>query len=161
MKNTNDESGFTLVEIIVVMVIIAIMLVIAAPNFMSWLPNLRFRDNSRNMLFDMQFTKTSAVKRNTNVVFLFNANSYTIFVDDGAGTGTANDDIQNGTEETLKTVSLPTDLTLTKTTLPANLVAFTPNGLPKAGSSGEFRIANNQSRQDDLVISIAGNIKFK
>jgi len=40
---TKRHTGFTLIELIVVMALIAIMAAIAVPNFLDWLPNMRLK----------------------------------------------------------------------------------------------------------------------
>lgn len=165
------HSGFTITEVIVVITVIAIMATIGTPAIMSWLPNLYFRDASQNLYLDMQLVKTEAIKRNANVVITFDkvacggsipgdGGGYTIFVDDGNGTGTADDDTQNGTEETLRNVSMPKNVAICSSTFAGDLLAYLPTGFPKGGNTGLASIENARERQADLTVNITGAVSL-
>lgn len=65
------QSGFTLVEIMIVVGVIAILSAIATPFIMNWLPNMRLQSAARHLLTDMQNAKNEAIKTNTNVTLVF------------------------------------------------------------------------------------------
>ena len=161
MKKTNAISGFSLVELMVVIGVIALMSAIAAPSLISWLPNVQFRDASRSMLIDIQLAKMTAIKKNVNVVIRFNGGGYTIFVDDGGGgVGANNDNLEVGVEEILKTAAMPANIVLTNDTV-VNFLAFLPTGLPKNGAA-QIDLDNNQTNHHaELTVSIAGGIKYE
>lgn len=68
MKN---PSGFTLVEIIVVLAIVGILMSIGIPQLLLTLPNIRLRAAVRDLYSQMQFTKMSAIKQNRDWVIVF------------------------------------------------------------------------------------------
>ena len=67
----NSKSGFTLIEVIVVMVIIAIMAAIAMPRFVDWLPNMRLKAAARDLYSNMQKARMLAVKSNKSTAIIF------------------------------------------------------------------------------------------
>ncbi|WP_136808421.1 GspH/FimT family pseudopilin [Desulfosediminicola flagellatus] len=168
----NNSHGFTLIELSIAMVLIAILSAIAIPSFSSWLPNLRFQDSTQNLQYDLQLAKMTAIKRNANVVMLINKVSctdlpdsvpnagggYTLFIDDGNGTGTANDDLLSTGETILKTVIMPKNVALCDTDLTGDLIAFLPTGLPKDGNTGKITLNNDYSRQSEISVNISGVI---
>jgi type IV fimbrial biogenesis protein FimT len=115
----------------------------------------------------------TAIKRNTNVVFLVDdvacpappnimpvpGGSYTIFIDDGNGGGTAADDILSTGELILKSVSMPVDVALCSTDFTGKLISFLPTGLPKNGNTGKIVLNSNSLRESEVSVNISGYIK--
>jgi len=60
-------AGFTLIELMVVIVILAIMLFIALPNFAVWMQNTQIRTAGEAVLNGMQLARAEAIRRNINV----------------------------------------------------------------------------------------------
>jgi type II secretion system protein H len=76
--------GFSLIELLVVVAIIAIAAAVAVPNFINSMPRQRLAKATRNLLSDMQWTRQQAVVTNRpwQIVFNVGANEYQI-VDSG------------------------------------------------------------------------------
>jgi prepilin-type N-terminal cleavage/methylation domain-containing protein len=70
-RTTTDETGFTIIEVIVVIVIIGILAGFAIPSFSTWIPNYRFRSAGQNLYSNFQLAKITAVKRNRNCTVSF------------------------------------------------------------------------------------------
>jgi type IV fimbrial biogenesis protein FimT len=66
MRIVKKNSGFTLIELMVVIVVIGIFIAIGVPNFMSWLPKYRLKSAVRDLYSNMQLAKMTAVKSNQN-----------------------------------------------------------------------------------------------
>lgn len=82
------HSGFTTVELLVVMALIAIIAAIATPNFIGWLPKYRLRSATQDLYTNLQLAKLGAIKHNNDWAIFFDtaANSYSIISDyDGDG----------------------------------------------------------------------------
>lgn len=75
-----DKSGFTLVELLVVIGLITVIAAIAVPNIISWLPDYRLRAAANDLFSNFQFAKIGAVKNNNDWAVVFNtgSNSYSI-----------------------------------------------------------------------------------
>jgi len=58
------KKGFTLLELLVVMVIIAIAALLFAPNIGAWLPNYRLRSAARDIVSTMRTAQMRAVSTN-------------------------------------------------------------------------------------------------
>jgi prepilin-type N-terminal cleavage/methylation domain-containing protein len=75
-----NKSGFTLVELLVVIGLIATIAAIAIPNIISWLPGYRLRAAANDIYSNFQYAKIGAIKNNNNWAVVFNtgSNSYSI-----------------------------------------------------------------------------------
>lgn len=176
MQST-DEKGFTLVEIIMVTVIIAIMTAFAVPSFLSWLPNMRLKAAARDLYGAAMKTKGEAVKRNVNCALTFNqpigatTYAYIVFAD-------ADSDCEYDGGETvlLRVEQWPKDVLLDTTqgggdgiSFPDNddgnpTVVFRPTAIPTANGGGFVNgsafLINTKGRTQSVVVSQAGNISI-
>ncbi len=66
------QDGFSLIEMIVVIAVIAILAAIGIPAFINWVPNINLQSAARNLVSHMEEAKVAAIKTNTNVTFAFN-----------------------------------------------------------------------------------------
>ena len=146
------DKGFTLIEVIVVMALIAIMAGIAIPAINRWAPNYRLKGAARDLYSYMQQARGTAVKTNAATTMSFTAGTGTpceggsyIFTD-GNGNNIANVTIGKG-------VCLsPTS------TFPSG---FNPDGTA-SGVVGSIVLSHTSStRIYTLTQSIAGAISLK
>ena len=61
------SAGFTLIELMLVIVILSIMLLIALPNFAIWIQNTQIRTAGEAILNGMQLARAEAIRRNVNI----------------------------------------------------------------------------------------------
>ena len=157
------QAGFTMVELMVVVGMIAILTAIAVPNIISWLPNYRAKAAARDMISNFQKAKMEAVKRNTDVVINFTtanatqAGSYRIFVDD-ADPGT--EGVFDAGEPILAQVNMPKNVSLYSASfLATTTTGYNSRALPL--KRGNVRIKNNKSRYYEASLSNAGYVKLR
>jgi len=67
----SKNSGFTLLEVMVVVGIISVVIGIAVPNIISWLPKYRLKSAARDIISFMQEVKLEAIKTNTTLEIIF------------------------------------------------------------------------------------------
>lgn len=76
MRSTNVARGFSLVEIMVALAIIAMLMALVAPSTATWIQNTRLRSAAESVSAGMQLARVEALKRNTLVRFVMtDANS--------------------------------------------------------------------------------------
>lgn len=74
MKSKNLR-GFTLIELMVVIAVLAIISSIAAPSFKSFIANTQIRTTAESIRNGLQLARIEAVKRNQKVSFTLNSDT--------------------------------------------------------------------------------------
>lgn len=140
-SHLTDSKGFTLLELMVILGIVAILSVLAIPNFRSWLPKTQTGSAAREILTTIQLAKMAAIKDSANVLVHFTpaTGECLAFVDDGSGGGTADDRVRNGGERLVRRYTVPPGVTLSLPSFGEDL-EFSNRGLPTVG--GDVSVAS-------------------
>lgn len=69
---TGGSAGFTLVELVVVIAIMSLAIVIAAPAMRDWIQNADLNADVRHVYSALQYARTEAVKRNVDCTVVRN-----------------------------------------------------------------------------------------
>jgi prepilin-type N-terminal cleavage/methylation domain-containing protein len=97
------KDGFTIIELLVTIVVLAIVAAIAIPGFSRWLPDRRLRVAARDVYSNMQLAKLGAVRSNTDWAIVFDttagAQRYQVCSDSGDGSWATTGD--NAVEKTV------------------------------------------------------------
>lgn len=92
-----SESGFTIVELVTVVAIIAILVAVTIPTATIWLPNYYLRNAAMDIFANMQFAKTEAVRLDSPYAVVFDPGSDSFSLVSGPGAdgffGTGGDDV--------------------------------------------------------------------
>ena len=130
------DTGFTLLELMVVIAIMATIAAIGTPNFLQWRSNSNLKGAAGNLRSDLELGKLRAIRDNANVAAIFTLTGYTIFVDNGAGANTNNWTF-DADENRLRNIQLPPGITLT-TDQANDRVRFNSRGRSSANISITF-----------------------
>ena len=163
------DAGFTLVEMLIIMAVIAILGAVALPNFTVWRENSQLNSAVRDMYSNFQKAKIEAVKRQTYCTVTFGSDNYVIYVDSNKNF------VQDAGEEVIISVSLSDYGAVSYDTSegggdgllfsnPTNGIAFSANGLPKSSAgvgSGSVYLKHDNNRTARLVVSPAGSIRLE
>jgi len=69
------SSGFSLIEVMVAITIVAILATVAVPSFRTWIQNIQIRTAAESVANGLQRARAEAVARNTNVQFVLGTGS--------------------------------------------------------------------------------------
>ena len=68
---TGRKGGFTILELMIVVSIIAVMSAIAVPNFTNWAPKFRLWSATDDIVKHLMLARMSAISQNRDVVVTF------------------------------------------------------------------------------------------
>lgn len=71
------QHGFTVIELLMVLVVASVLMGIAVPSFQSWLPTLRLSNAARQVATDLQLARMRAISSNASTAVTFNTGSGT------------------------------------------------------------------------------------
>ena len=83
--NNGHCSGFTLIELMVTVTVLAIVLTVAVPSFANLVNANRLNAQANNLLAAIEYAKTEAVKNNATVTFCHSADGVTCSAAAAAG----------------------------------------------------------------------------
>ena len=73
------QSGFTTIELLVVIVVLGVLMAIAVPNYLMYLPKARLKRAARDLYSELQLAKMAAVKYNGDCTVNYTSSTtYTI-----------------------------------------------------------------------------------
>jgi type II secretion system protein H len=150
---TMKNKGFSLVEMMVVVVVMAILATIAVPGFNNYMAQRRVSGAANQLFTDFMSARMQAIGQNNNVIVqLTSSTGYTI-IRDLNGNGA----VDAGETGPAKSISSDYyDVTFTSST-PSTDPVFYPNGTLKPGL-GTITVSNSSATKT-ITISTAGRIK--
>ena len=150
------KSGFTIMELLMVLAVIAVVSAITVPSIISWRNSAKFRGAVNNLKGDLQMAKVKAIKENDVVTIFFNSAGYKVILD------TANHWVHDAGEPILRTRELPAgvsiDLDDTDFGSVGDKTRFNSRGNSVAGHA---MLVNSNGDQKKLVISPIGKIRIE
>ena len=157
------NSGFTAFELAISLAIMVVIAALVLPPYLKWMRGHRLRGAVNNLMGDLEMAKIRAIRENSFVVIRFDAESYTIFLDNGQPSGVPDNWDSEG-EFIVKTRNLPAGVqfdlanlnidnastTLTKVT------RFNGRGLPDLESAENDIPLKNSSNSRAITINRLG-----
>ncbi len=148
-----DETGFSLLELLVVLGVMAVLAATAVPLLTDNIPRFQLKSAARVLLADFQRAKVEAVKRNCNVEIRFSPGVY-----NPAGEVGSYQIVEMCNNTTLLSRNMPRWVSLYQTNFTSNTTGYQPDGLPIR--TGSVWLRNNKSVYYQLALSVAGNVSL-
>lgn len=151
MRLFNKQSGFTLIELIVIIAIVAVFAGIAVPNFLSYMPKHRLNGAARQVMGDLMAARMKAVKENNRFkVFFLDNHQYKILDDDN------NNNVEDSGEWTnTKDIQREySDVTFSATADPI----FYPRGTAYGTT---ITLTNSAGSTKDVKVHLTGRVKIE
>jgi len=141
------DRGFSLLELMVVLGIIAILSTIAIPSFFQWLPKHRIGSAAREVKSTLEFARSNAIRTNADVTVNFDWDNERLTVVDAGAV-------------TLRTRQLPGDVDLDDIDLGAS-VTFTGHGF--SDKSGGVVVVNTSDNTLilSITLTVGGNARIQ
>lgn len=155
-RSKTGSRGFSLIEMLVVIGILAITAIVTIPNVIAWRNGMQLRAAVNELRSDLESAKTRAVKQNATVTVAFDPTA-------GQYRMTYLDPVANTI--LLKSQTLPAGVridtenpTHTLDSLPGNQTSFSSRGTARACT---IVLANQQGRTKSVGISPFAKIEVK
>ena len=145
-KGTPSDHGFTVIELMVVLAVALIVMGVALPNMMSWLPTYRLSAGARQLAGDLQLARMKAISQNTKYRLSFGvlpSTSYTFEKDDG------------GFATESGPFSLPDGIEVTMISATSE---FQPRGT--ANTPSTITLQNGNGDTKEINIALVGRVKI-
>ena len=152
----NKNSGFTLIEVLIVISLIGIVTTFAIPDFAKWRENQKFNSTARDVSLVLQRAKMAAINGQSNVAVIITAGTgasatYRTFVDDGV----TPDVFDAGEEEIQKSTAMPDGVEIDSDVN----TRFNSMGIP-IGSGCTINLKKGATLTRSIEVSLAGHISL-
>ena len=142
------EKGFTLVELMITVALIAIMALIAVPAFQRHAINANLKSAARDISSDFMLLKERAISENIKYRIVFNVagNNYTLWERNAADTAWIN-------PQTKTITSFGNDINFTANTTFGAGATFQPRGTV---TNGTIELTNSRNSIATITVNITG-----
>jgi type IV fimbrial biogenesis protein FimT len=161
MSNEAASPGFTLVELLTALAILAILLAVGVPSLLGLIQENRMRNTVNSLTLDFTYARSESIKRVSPVVVCKSPNGlsclsdptiswaggWIVFVD-----ADRNNDLSTGEVILLVRDKLKGDLRISTSNF-QNYIAFRPDG--SSNTFGHFKIEDKRGESSQRLVCVA------
>ncbi len=144
------QAGFSLIELMTAIAIIAILAAIATPNVFTWVATQRFNSGVRDVQATVQNMRLFALKENSmaTITFINSADKYKT-VKWKRGLGTSQTEFP----------PLPTGVTVSSTTFTNGVLGFNSRGM--ANTAGTITVTGQVGNPININVTLTGRAQIQ
>lgn len=153
-----NQKGFSLIEMIIVVVIIGLMATLAVSQFDKFFRQQKLKSAGRELLSDLRLARSYAVARRGQYGIYFNQNArqYILFKDI---VNPSNYTYDVG-DSAIKTISLPAIFSLSNCTFPNTAVVYLSTGSASSSGTVDLYISELAKYMRADVLASTGRVKL-
>lgn len=177
-RSRGSQAGFTLIELMVGVAIMAILLAVGVPSFQSAVASSRLTTSTNDMVSALALARTEAIRRGTRVTVCKSANGtgcttagnwaqgWIIFIDTTRSSSDAT--VDSGEAILARQAAAPGNLVMAGSSGVPNFVSFAADGQAKlmsgASQAGVLRVCStapalgDARRARDIAITASGRV---
>lgn len=158
--------GFTLIELIICIAIMAIFSTVATPGVLAWIEQRKLTAAVTDIWILLQQARIAAAREHATIVINFDPDAdgtldgrYTAFVDNGSGTATLW--TQEPNERVLNQSRLPSGVRFHDVSFAGGIprTRFNSRGFPN-GLGGHVYLCNRRNRYMGVHLNLNGNVRI-
>jgi prepilin-type N-terminal cleavage/methylation domain-containing protein len=150
----NNKNGFTLIELMTTLAVIAIISALTIPNMIGWVSNRRIRSAVEEISAVAQLARQRAIRENENVVITMDlgGDKCEVFID------ADNDHIRDGSEAIVESIFIPKGVNMYEYKIfDGAWFGYSGRGLPIDSRDGEIHLKNTAGSFMGIKMDITGN----
>jgi type II secretion system protein H len=155
MKTMRKNSGFSLMELMIIIAIMAVIATFAIPSMIGWRSRSQLQGAVGNLTGDLQVAKLMAIKWSNFVVVLFEEDGYRVFVDKDE------DWILGADDQLVQARQFPVGVRIDLDDplfFSDDRTRFNDRGLPDPGNLGTVFIVNSANERRSINLNRLGRL---
>ncbi|MGH8004064.1 MAG: GspH/FimT family pseudopilin [Limisphaerales bacterium] len=157
MKIWKDQTGVTMMELMIVAVVVGVMAALAVPSFLNYTSKLETKSTARDIVSTLRQARSKAISERVKYGVYFDAGNkrYTFFKEK-----TGNEQYDAGGDSLISQIALDLDVNYGGNTFTNTTVVFKTDG--SASSSGDMQVipASGGFTYNVNVLASTGRIKL-
>jgi type IV fimbrial biogenesis protein FimT len=154
---THNKWGFSLIEVVVTIAILAILSAIAIPSMIGWRGERQLRGAINSLLGDFQLARTKAIRNSDVVAVSFDTatKSYLVFRDENEN------GVLDAGEEQYRSVNLPSNIEIDSVSFSGGdpWASYDPRGIPK--KFGSLTLSNSNGSTLKIIMNRVGRLRIE
>lgn len=149
-KLLNNENGFTIFEVLVVMIIVGILIAVAVPTYTTTIRNMKMNTALTQIVSDLRQMQARSMAKGQQhgIKFTNESNTYETITD-------------GYTANTIEVMNLPEGMSVMYALFPSNTIYFERSGAPNQGGMIKLKHESSYYMRYISVAGTTGRIKIE